>query len=179
MPHRPPKPSWGGYWGSWLLGRICKKYPRCAVWVCSGSVESTWECSATTQTAQRRSPKRSRRPQSRAVTECESLTLTFTKSVETSPCPVGAPHFEPGRHPLTIGGVKIAQDNPQAKIRSGSHTVSLRLVKTRFVCLHAMYTERYATGTRRVSSHEPEVCSAPWSALRPTFVLPLKLDAQT
>jgi hypothetical protein len=33
-----------------------------------------------TQTEQRRRPGRSRLPQSRAVTECESLTLTFTGS---------------------------------------------------------------------------------------------------
>jgi hypothetical protein len=52
------------------------KKTRCIVWVCSGSVESTWDCSATTQTAQQRSPRRSRRAQSRAVTECESQPMT-------------------------------------------------------------------------------------------------------
>eukprot|EP00966_Prymnesium_polylepis_P066595 1545993-Prymnesium_polylepis.4 len=39
---------------------------------------------------------------------------------------------------------------------------------------------RYTTGTRRVSSHEPEVRSAPASGMRPTFVLlALTLGAQT
>eukprot|EP00966_Prymnesium_polylepis_P224771 5198640-Prymnesium_polylepis.1 len=42
-----------------------------------------------------------------------------------------------------------------------------------------MYTKRYATGTSIVSSREPKVRRAPWSGMRPTFVLPLKLDTQT
>eukprot|EP00966_Prymnesium_polylepis_P009016 207929-Prymnesium_polylepis.1 len=71
--HRPPKPSWGGYWSVGYLARSAKN-TRCTIGVCSGSVESTWGCSATTQTTQRPSPRRSRRAQSRAVTECESPT---------------------------------------------------------------------------------------------------------
>eukprot|EP00966_Prymnesium_polylepis_P140930 3254753-Prymnesium_polylepis.1 len=42
-PHRPPNPSWGGYWGG------------------------TPACSAMAQTTEQRSPRRSRRAQSRAL----------------------------------------------------------------------------------------------------------------
>ena len=106
--------------------------------------------------------------------------LLFTMSVIRTDCVIAVGKDRTARVGDTSGVPVLGSCHGLASARSGCATLPLHQVRQMLTRVErVMHTKRYTTGTRIVSSREPQVRRAPWSGMRPTFVLPLKLGAQT